>query len=885
MSREAGVSPSELPATPMMKQYLEIKRQYPDAILFYRMGDFYEMFLEDAVVASAVLDIALTSRNKNDEHPIPMCGVPYRSAQSYVARLIESGHKVAICEQVEDPALAKGLVKREVVRIVTPGMVVEEGLLEQSVPNYVLAVYPDKATHGIAFLDISTADFRVTEAPALDVLFEEISRVAPREMLLPESIRDAGRWATFLEGLSGILVTRLPEADFDPIANRRMLCRHLGTVSLEGYGCEHLHAGVAAAGALFRYVESTQKRPLDHITRMTAYCLSDELILDDATCRNLELLRNLRDGGRQGTLIDVLDRTVTAMGGRLIRHWIRHPLRRLEAIDQRIEAVGEALQAPTMRRSVREHLKQIGDLERIASRIALDRCTPRDFLALKTSLSAVPELYDLLKSCESALLMEARNAGSLEPLLEVARLIDRAVREDAPPTLAEGGVIRNGFDAELDALIDMGSNTKDFLLSLEVQERTATGISSLKVRYNKVFGYYIEVPKSHTEAVPAHYVRKQTLVNAERYITDELKQFELRITGAEERRIALETELFHRLRKTVGEHIREIQNVAAFLAQTDCLFTLAEIADLYGYCKPEIHLQGEVRIEDGRHPVIERFLPPGRFVPNSIELDNTRNQVLIITGPNMAGKSTILRQTALQVILAHMGSYVPATHASIALTDRIFSRIGALDNIAGGQSTFLVEMQETANILNHATPQSLIILDEIGRGTSTYDGFSIAWATAGYLHDLQGKGVKTLFATHYHEMTELERIKPRVRNVSIAVKERKDEIVFLHKLHKGGTSRSYGIQVARLAGIPEPVIVHAKSVLRDIEEGKHSFTGSARPALTSGKPVFEQLSLFEPDTHPVIERLKSIDVMNMTPIEALNCLHELFVIVMKENSK
>lgn len=879
------MSSSELPATPMMKQYLEIKRQYPDAILFYRMGDFYEMFLEDAIVASAILDIALTSRNKSDENSIPMCGVPYRSAQSYVARLIEHGHKVAICEQTEDPALAKGLVKREVVRIVTPGMVVEEGLLDQSVPNYVLAVYPEKANHGIAYIDISTAVFRVTEASSLDVVFEEITRVAPREILLPESLRDAGRWTAFLDTHSGVLVSRLPETDFDPITTRQMLCRHLGTVSLEGYGCERMRAGVTAAGALFRYVENTQKRPLDHITRITAYSLADELILDEATCRNLELLRNLRDGGKQGTLLDVLDRTVTAMGARLIRHWIRHPLRRVEAIDHRIHAVGEALHAPTMRRSVLGHLKQIGDLERIASRIALDRCTPRDFLALKSSLFVLPELYDLLKTCESPLFEEARNTDSLEPLLELARLIDRAVREDAPPTLVEGGVIQRGFDAELDGLIDMGSNTKEFLLSLEAQERASTGISSLKVRYNKVFGYYIEVPKSQTGAVPAHYVRKQTLVNAERYITDELKQFELQITGAEERRIALETELFHRLRRTVGDHIQEIQKAAAFLAQTDCLFALAEVADLYGYCKPEIHLQGDIRIEDGRHPVIERFLPPGRFVPNSIELDNTRNQVLIITGPNMAGKSTILRQTALQVILAHMGSYVPAKHASIALTDRIFSRIGALDNIAGGQSTFLVEMQETANILNNATPQSLIILDEIGRGTSTYDGFSIAWATAGYLHDLQGKGVKTLFATHYHEMTELERIKPRVRNFSIAVKERKDEIVFLHKLHKGGTSRSYGIQVARLAGMPESVVVHAKSVLRDIEEGRRHFTGSAKPALASGKPVFQQLSLVEPDTHPVIDRIKSLDVLSMTPLEALNCLHELFMIVMKENDQ
>ncbi|WP_028323232.1 DNA mismatch repair protein MutS [Desulfatirhabdium butyrativorans] len=867
------------PLTPMMKQYLEIKRQYPDTILFYRMGDFYEMFLEDAVLASGILDIALTSRNKNDENPVPMCGVPYRSAQSYIARLIEKGHKVAVCEQTEDPAQAKGLVKREVVRIITPGMVVEEGLLDQSIHNFIAALWFEKQVAGVSILDLSTATFQVTESADLDAILEEIQRIAPRELLLSEKNRGQGVWKVLEERIPDLLISPISEDRFSFSDARDLLCRHFQTLSLEGFGCGHLHAGIAAAGALFGYVEQTQKQSLNHITRIVPYDLSGFLILDEATCRNLELLKNLHYNGRQGTLLDVLDQTVSAMGARLMRQWIRYPLRDRKAICERLDAVSEAVAQPSLRKSVREQLKQIGDLERIAARIALDRCSPRDFLSLKASILALPESVRLLREFSSPLLDVAAIDGSLGALLDMAGLIDRAIREDAPPALQEGGVIKAGYDPELDELIDMHLHTRDYLMELEAREKQGTSINSLKVRYNKVFGYYIEIPKSQIQAVPAHYVRKQTLVNAERYITDELKQFELKISGAQERRIAIETRLFQELRETVGAHIREIQQASAFLARLDSLFALAEAADRYAYCKPEIGDVGEIHIDEGRHPVIERFLPEGRFVPNSLVLDNTANQVLIITGPNMAGKSTILRQTALQVIMVHIGSWVPARHAVICLTDRIFTRIGALDNIASGQSTFLVEMQETANILNNATPKSLVILDEIGRGTSTYDGFSIAWAVAGYLHDLRDAGVKTLFATHYHEMTELERFKPRVKNFSIAVREKKETIVFLHKLLKGGTSRSYGIQVAKLAGIPETVIQHARSVLRDIEEGTHCFSGPAKPVKTAGKPVSEQIPFFESVEHPAIGKLKALDVMNMTPLEALNCLHELFMLV------
>jgi len=861
-------------STPMIKQYLSIKEQYPDAILFYRMGDFYEMFFEDAQVASRILEITLTSRNKNDKSPIPMCGVPHRAAGGYIARMIDKGYKVAVCDQIEDPSKTKGLVKRDVVRVITPGMIIENELLDERSNNYILAVTCKGDFIGIAYLDISTGTFRVTESMDSASIVEEIRRVSPSEVLLPESSKDEPVFLPMTNALSEISISYLDNRAFEFKSGYELLTEQFKTITLEGFGCENLKVGIRAAGAVIFYIRETQKQKLEHLTRIETYWLNNYLLVDDLSRQNLELVGNIRTGSRRATLLGILDRTVTAMGARLLANWLRYPLIDFNKIRLRHDAVFEVKENIQIRRDIREKLKSVFDIERIGSKIVMGHANARDLVALKRSLEMLPDLWSLFSELKTELF---RPLDNIDHLRELTDLINQSIREDAPPTINEGGIIKTGYNEELDEFVRISRDAKGWLARLEVSEKEATGITTLKVRFNKVFGYYIEIPKSRAASVPAHYVRKQTLVNAERYITDELKSFEMKVLGAEDRRTALEYEIFNEIRNQVVKNSEDILTVARFLARIDCLTNLAEIADHNDYCRPEITTDGSILIEDGRHPVVEKMITAERFVPNNVKLDNQDNQLLIITGPNMAGKSTVLRQVALVVIMAQMGSFIPAARAAISITDRIFTRVGALDNLSHGQSTFMVEMEETANILNNASEKSLVIMDEIGRGTSTFDGLSIAWAVAEYLHDLNNRGVKTLFATHYHELTELAQTKPRVKNFNIAVKEWNDEIIFLRKLVAGGTNRSYGIQVARLAGIPARVISRAKKILYNIEQGEYASTGFSclsnenEPSMQS--PV--QLDLFRKPENMLIDRLNKADISRMTPLEALNFLNEL----------
>jgi DNA mismatch repair protein MutS len=858
----------------MIKQYLSIKEKYSDAILFYRMGDFYEMFFEDAELASRLLEITLTSRNKKDEFPIPMCGVPYKSAKTYLARLIEQGYKVAICDQIEDPAQAKGLVKRDVVRVVTPGMIVDNELLDEKTDNYVLAVAYNNGAAGLSYLDISTGNFRVTESENMDAIVDEVLRISPREILLPESSRNDPVLLPIIKELSEKSITFLEDSAFEHGRARERLIDQFNTLSLEGFGCEHLKTGVRAAGALIFYVRETQRQKVEHFTGISTYSLSNYLLVDELSCRNLELIKNIRTGSGHGTLLGIMDKTVTAMGGRQIKRWIKYPLMDVLKIQSRQDAIEDAKENIQVRKNIRELLKSVYDLERLGSKIAMRQSNARDLVALKRSINSLPGIWSLLSHLKAKLFTCSQKIGGL---CELAELIERSIREDAPHTINEGGIIKKGYHRDLDELIAVSRHGKEWLARLEAGEKQATGINALKVRYNKVFGYFIEVPKARSEDVPLHYVRKQTLVNAERYITDELKTFESKVLGAEDQRAMLEYELFNEIKDEVVKNHTAIKQIAQFLADLDCLLSLAEIADQNDYHRPEFNTEDYILCEEGRHPVVEKMITGERFVPNTIRIDDTENQILIITGPNMAGKSTVLRQVALMVIMAQMGSFIPAVTASMSITDRIFTRVGALDNLSQGQSTFMVEMQETANILNSATRQSLVIMDEIGRGTSTFDGLSIAWAVAEYLHDLKGRGVKTLFATHYHELTELALLKSRVKNYNIAVKEWNDQIIFLRKLVEGGTNRSYGIQVARLAGIPDGVIQRAKKILYTIENGEHSlkrpaFMAETGDGITKGQV---QLNLFSRPDQFVIEKLQQLDISKMTPLDALNCLNEL----------
>ncbi len=873
----------------MMAQYLAIKEQYKDAILFYRMGDFYEMFLQDAEKAAAILEIALTSRNKNDASPVPMCGVPYRAADAYIAKLIENGCKVAICDQVEDASAAKGLVKREVVRVITPGMILNESLLDKTANNFLLSLTMVKDRAALACLDISTGSFTACEikkqgAYIPGALIDEALKQDPREILLPETFKKDPAFKTLREAFAGRQITYLPVSAFQEADARERLTKKFDTVSLNGFGIGHMPAAISAAGAVMAYVQDTQMQDTTHIFQICPYDLAHFLKLDDRSCRNLELLANLQTQDKKGSLVAVLDKTVTAMGSRLIKDWIRHPLVDRHEIEQRLGAVEQLTKAPHIHRNLAAVLKSVYDLERLGSKISMGQGNARDLLALKNSLARLPELFSNLTRLDHPQLNGSRmdDLGlTLDRLESLADLIKTAIREDVPHILNEGGLINDGYSKELDELVSISRNGKSWIAKAQAEEKQKTGLSSLKIKYNKVFGYFIEVSKTQARQVPDNYIRKQTLVNAERFITDEMKQVESTILNAQDKRSALEYEIFCTVRNQVVDNAVAILKVADFIAKVDVLQGLARAASENGYTRPDINDQGCIAITDGRHPVVEKLIIGERYVPNSIVMDNDRNQILLITGPNMAGKSTVLRQVALTVLMAQMGSFVPAKKASLCLVDRIFTRVGALDNLSSGQSTFMVEMEETANIVNNATPDSLVILDEIGRGTSTYDGMSIAWAVALFLHDLFGKGVKTLFATHYHELIRLEDTKPRIRNFHIAVKEFNDNIVFLRQLVQGGTNKSYGIQVARLAGVPHQIITAAKQVLAAIEK-----QGSGQvPEIVPGKPQSRkrrkpghspgQMELFNTGEKDLSQMLKQADISNMTPLEALNFLHDM----------
>ncbi|MBI9076774.1 MAG: DNA mismatch repair protein MutS [Desulfatibacillum sp.] len=862
-------------ATPMVRQYLSIKAEHPDAILFFRMGDFYEMFFEDAEKASKALDITLTSRNKNDPDPILMCGVPHHSANGYVARLVEQGFKVAICDQVQDPSEAKGLVERKVVQVVTPGMQLDGRYLDASQNNYVCAAVGGRGGIGLAFLDVSTGAFLVTQISGMEDAFQEILRMGPKELVLPEKFEENPKAAQAMRMAAHLPLSRMEPKDFEPARTKDRLLEHFKTRSLEGFGIQDMPLAIRAAGALLHYVQQAQRKEITHVSKIPAYFQDQFLWIDDNSTRNLELIKNLRIGNRQGTLISVLDKTVTAMGARLMGYLLRYPLIDPQAINLRLDAVEQARDLARVRDLVREALKDVHDLERLRSRVALGHANGRDLAAMGESLRQLPGLWALLKeNFQSPLIC---GDATDDNLADVADLIERSIREDSPPGVKDGGMIKPGFNEELDELVALATDVKGLIAGLEAKEKERTGITTLKVRFNRVFGYYIEISKNQTKTIPAHYVRKQTLVNAERYITEELKEFETKVLGAEERRVSLESNIFSQITDRINAENNRLEKVSHLLAWVDVLTTLGHVADHNGYCRPVVDMGQTLDFQDGRHPVVEKMLPGQRFVPNTVTMNNVDQQILMITGPNMAGKSTVLRQVALTVIMAQMGSFVPAETAIVGVVDKIFTRVGALDNLSQGESTFMVEMQETANILNNVTHRSLVILDEIGRGTSTFDGLSIAWAVAEYLHDLKGHGVKTLFATHYHELTDLTKTHPRVKNFNIAVNEWNDEIIFLHSLVEGGTNKSYGIQVARLAGIPVSVIKRSKQVLQTIEDSEEARV--AYSVKVSGKSAKKdhqvQLSLFPTPGDLAAKALEKMDINSMTPLEAMNVLSEL----------
>jgi len=871
-----NTTPASVKITPMMQQYLEIKAQHQDAILFYRLGDFYEMFFDDAVTASKVLGITLTSRNsKDDENRVPLCGIPYHAVSSYLAKMIKAGFKVAICEQVEDPKEAKGVVRREVVRVVTPGLVTDEQLLDDKDNRYLAAICQKGKNWGLSLLDLSTGEFLVSERENLAALLDELGRLAPSEILLPEEPGEDSPLANeLLAYLPHSCLTRRPAAGFYPETARQRLLEHFRVVNLAGFGCEELKAGVAAAGSLLLYLQETQKAALDHIERLTPIEFDHVLLMDESSRRNLELTQTLTGGVREGSLLDTLDLCKTPMGARLLKKNLLFPLQEVEAIRQRLDTVEQLYLAPRLREDLRELLAKVYDLERLNGRVVLGTANARDLTALKCSLAQLPELKEKLAGANGLL----ASLGEIDELAELRALLEAGIREDAPVTLREGNLIKPGYNAELDELVSLLRDGKALILGLEARERTRTGIGNLKVGFNKIFGYYIEISRGQLAHVPDDFIRKQTLVNAERFITPELKEFEEKVTGAQNKRLDLEYRLFTAIRATVAEASSRILHTAARLAQIDFFCCLAEAAQRYRYTKPVITAGEAIIIKEGRHPVIERVLPPGRFVPNDIHLDQESEEVLIITGPNMAGKSTVLRQTALITLMAQMGGFVPAASAEIGVVDRIFTRVGASDNLRRGQSTFMVEMNETANILNNATQRSLVILDEIGRGTSTFDGLSIAWAVAEELVNKNGRGVKTIFATHYHELTELAATNPRVKNYNIAVREWNDTIIFLHKLLPGGTNRSYGIQVAALAGVPAKVVARAKELLHNIEQGEFNRQGEPRIATSPKKKKHSQpgqLSLFGGEESKATRRLREINPDALSPREALDLLYEL----------
>jgi DNA mismatch repair protein MutS len=852
--------------TPLMRQYNEIKSKYPDTILFFRLGDFYEMFGQDAVVASKVLQITLTSRDKGKADPLPMCGIPHFTSDNYVAKLVKAGHKVAICEQVEDAKEAKGIVKRDVVKVVTPGTFHPDNPKEN---NFILGFFQKENIYGIAAADITTGEFFVYQTH--NSLEDEINRFQPKEILYPFSLKINSA----VENLRDYYLTGYDDWYFDYIEAYRKLIKHFKVSSLDGFGCEGMMVAISAAGALLNYLEDTQKDALT-FRKISVVRRESKMMLDATTLKNLEITKNMTNNAIEGSLLWVMDETYTPMGGRLIRTWLLNPLLEAEEIRQRQDSVETLINDQDNLSKVQTLLKGIYDIERLASRIGNGTANARDILALKKSLESLPEMKELLGGYED----NSINALSEEIHLmsDIRLLIDESIAEDPPLTIKDGGLIRKGYDTAIDELKEISSSGKDFITSLQAREREKTGVSSLKVGFNRVFGYYIEVTKANASQVPEEYIRKQTLVNAERFITPELKEYEGKVLGAEERLKNLEYDVFVKIREQISGETEKLQETSAAIAELDALHSLAYIAKKYGYERPVVNDGNVINIAEGRHPVIERLSGGDKFIPNDCLMDCGVNNISIITGPNMAGKSTYMRQIALTVLMAQVGSFVPSKEAVVGVVDRIFTRIGASDVITKGQSTFMVEMIETANILNNATDRSLILLDEVGRGTSTFDGISIAWAVVEYIsRELKAR---TLFATHYHELTELSIVLEGIKNLNVAVKEWGDEIIFLRRIEEGGTDKSYGIQVARLAGLPGATINRAKEILANLEKSELNELGAPKLAYTpddesSQKTRAGQLDLFATQADPVLKELLGLDVMSMTPIEAMNTLFEM----------
>ncbi|REL39250.1 DNA mismatch repair protein MutS [Rhodohalobacter sp. SW132] len=882
--------------TPLMRQYFEVKEKHPGTILLFRVGDFYETFSDDAVLISKELGITLTKRNNGGDQT-PLAGFPYHALDTYLPKLVKRGYRVAICEQTENPEEAKDagrkIVNREVTEITTPGVTLSEKLLDHKRNNYIASIYFAGGTAGVAFSDISTGEFGLSQVSRgqLDSLLQSLQ---PAELLIRKKLKNS-----LDEDLQGYNTTFIEDWVYEGDYGYNLLTDHFQTHSLKGFGVEELEIAQPAAGALLHYMQETQKSSLGHLKRLYAYENADYMSLDGSTKRNLELTSSMQEGGTEGTLVSILDDTCTAMGGRLLRKWIMRPLKQVEPIRKRLEAVDLLVSDHTRREKLREELDQVGDLERLISRISVGRTNARDLKQLQLSLGQIPRVKMQLADTDNELLDEIN--GRLKMLVEVQERIDKAIKEDPPASIRDGGIFNDGFNENLDELRDIARNGKEYIARIKDKLSKEAGIPSLKIGYNKVFGYYIEVTNTHKDKVPEHFIRKQTLVNSERYITPELKEVEEKVLSAEDRSKTLEGELFEELRLYVAEYADDVQQIAAAMAELDCVQSFAEVAYRNNYTRPEINTEDVVDVKKGRHPVVEKTLDAGDpFIPNDIYLDNSEHQILIITGPNMAGKSIILRQTGLLVLMAQVGCFVPAEEATIGLVDKIFTRVGASDNLAAGESTFLVEMNEAANILNNATPKSLILLDEVGRGTSTFDGLSIAWSLSEYLHNKPEVAAKTLFATHYHELNELESRYERIKNYSVQVKEHDGKVIFLRKLVRGGADHSYGIQVANMAGLPSVVIERAKEILSNLEShtldvsqsGNGKENGAVKQTATKKKAAQNatqklekqeslppQMTLFgsqmDPNVETLLNKLDASDPERMTPIEALLLLSEL----------
>ncbi len=866
-------------SSPMMKQYMSIKRKNEDALLFFRMGDFYEMFYDDARIAAKVLGITLTSRSKG-EKAVPMAGIPHHAAGSYIPRLIKAGYKVAVCEQLQNgvekndsKAGVKGIVERDVVRVITPGTLTEDEMLEDKDNNYLLSIFLNDDKIGLSWVDISTGKFMVQDINK-SCLLDELTRINPSECIIPENITfNEFDLSERISADFDAMVTRRADWEFSRETAYQKLINHFCTASLEGFGCEDIGPSLSAAGALINYLNETQKTSLTHINKIEKYSSRNRLILDHSTQQSLELVKTARTHQKEGSLLSVIDRTKTPMGGRLIKGWLVSPLCVSGDITVRQDGVEELYNNKNQCREVRELLGDVYDIERISAKINFGRANARDLISLKQSLSLLPKLKSEVSVCNSSILKLCHEA--LDVLEEVRVLISTAIVPDPPHSVRDGGIIQEGYDHDLDELRNISKNGKSWIAGFQSQETDRTGISSLKVGYTKVFGYYIEITNVHKDRVPETYIRKQTLKHAERYITPELKEYETKVLTADERAKELEYETFQKIREEVSTYTERLQKTADVIAHLDGLSTLANIAAENGYTRPEISEGLSLRIIDGRHPVLDKTLMAEKFVPNDIDINGTDKQIMVITGPNMAGKSTYIRQVALLVLMAQMGSFIPAKEATIGVVDRIFTRVGAMDELARGQSTFMVEMNEAANILNNATERSLIILDEVGRGTSTFDGVSIAWALTEYIYEHLKS--RTLFATHYHELAELALLFPGIRNYNIAVREWEDEIIFLRKIVEGGADKSYGIHVARLAGMPGEVIQRAKVILANLEAETLDVDGKPKFATIKNKEEDKpkQLPLFNPPQNVVIEEIKNLDTSKITPIEALNKLHKM----------